>query len=80
VTLPGECNLGDGLYIVDAAGDPAAFASSGNREDALLIAAAPDLLDACLSALGTLHGRKETICVVVSLELKAAIAKTRGEV
>jgi hypothetical protein len=46
-----------------------------SREQAWADKSGPELLAACRSALGTLHGRKEEVCIVVSKELRAAIAK-----
>lgn len=68
--------LGNHWTIVDSAGRQVCSPTIYTREDACLIAAAPELLEVAMKAL---HG--ETICGgALAEELKAAITKARGEV
>lgn len=81
---PGPWTLADGYIIADADGSDVAqwYASESTEEqdlaNARLIAAAPDLMDACLAALSQLTEDRAEYLEQDIAQLRAAVAKATG--
>ncbi len=73
VDLEGRYYVG---HTFNPRGQPELWRGTHTREDAALVAAAPDLLAACKAALERIDGMNESMGVVD--ELRAAIAKAEG--